>query len=182
MRSPLLTLFLISLYSITDRVIYGADLVGVPDAECYDYGLQLRTLVQERGFSSIQFTRLSNLMGLGDGEKISKTDYLRLVPAIRKTLMSSKYLDPSFDIEREIQNNQDTKFTYQSYFSRISEDLKWGKGFDSTVAANPTLYDAEVAMVAKQMIGRLLVSLLAIFCSTLPSLPSRSVPLFTAHQ
>ena len=148
-------------------LIVDADLVGVPDEECYDYGVQLRTLAQARGFSSIQFTRLSNLMDLGDGEKISKGDYLRLVPVIRKKLMSSKYLDPKFDMERELQSNPDTKLTYQSYFSRISEDLKWAKGFDTAVASNPALYDAEVSRVTIEMMRRLIVSLFFI-CRSVP--------------
>lgn len=134
------------------------DLVGIPDEEAYDYGLRLRELAQEKRFSSIQFIRLMDLMGLGDGEKISKPDYLELVPAIRQRLMSSEYFDQTFNIETELETNPDTKATFDGFFSRISEDLKWGKGLDAAVVADRTAYDAEVARVVKVMIQRLIVS------------------------
>ncbi|KAG0156495.1 hypothetical protein PDIDSM_3674 [Penicillium digitatum] len=140
---------------ICDGPVYN-DLVGVPDAEYYDYGIELRNIAQEKHFSSIQFTRLTNLLGLGDGEKISKADYLRLVPSCRETLMSPLYFDPRFDIDHELKTNPDTKTTYESYFSRISEDLKWAKGFDPLVAADTALYAAEVSKMAKTMINRLI--------------------------
>lgn len=138
------------------------DLVGIPDEEAYDYGLRLRELAQDKKFSSIQFIRLMDLMGLGDGEKISKSDYLDLVPTIRERLMSSEYFDQSFNIETELETNPDTKATFDAFFSRISEDLKWGKGLDAAVVADQAAYDAEVARVVKVMIQRLIVSNLAV--------------------
>ncbi|KGO70910.1 Pyoverdine biosynthesis [Penicillium italicum] len=140
---------------ICDGPVYN-DLVGVPDDEYYDYGIELRKIAQEKHFSSIQFIRLTNLLGFGDGEKISRADYLRLVPVCRETLMSPTYFDPRFDIDHELKTNPDTKTTYQSYFSRISEDLKWAKGFDPLVAADTVLYAAEVSKMAKIMINRLI--------------------------
>jgi len=134
------------------------DLAGIPDEEAYDYRLRLRELAQEKKFSSIQFIRLMDLMGLGDGEKISKSDYLELVPTIREKLMSSDYFDQSFNIETELETNPDTKATFGGFFSRISEDLKWGKGLDAGVVADQAAYDAEVARVVKVMIQRLIVS------------------------
>jgi hypothetical protein len=134
-------------------------LVGVPDDEYYDYGIELRRIAQENHFSSIQFIRLMNILGLGDGEKISRAEYLRLVPTCREKLMSSTYFDPKFDIDHELNTNPDTKTTYDSYFSRISDDLKWAKAFDPVIAADPTLYAAEVSTVVKMMINRLIVSL-----------------------
>ncbi|KAJ5447911.1 Pyoverdine biosynthesis [Penicillium cf. griseofulvum] len=140
---------------ICDGPVYN-DLVGVPDDEYYDYGIEIRKIAQEKHFSSIQFVRLMNLLGLGDGEKISKADYLRLVPTCREKLMSPTYFDPTFDIEHELKTNPDTRTTYESYFSRISEDLKWAKGLDPVVAADPSLYTAEVSKMAKTMINRLI--------------------------
>ena len=143
-------------------------MVGVPDEEYYDYGIELRKIAQAKQFSSIQFIRLMNLLGLGDGEKIPKADYLRLVSTCREKLMSPAYFDPRFDIDHELKANSDTKTTYDSYFSRISEDLKWAKGFDPLVAADPVLYAAEVSKMAKTMINRLIVSftyILDILCA-----------------
>ncbi|KAJ5400494.1 hypothetical protein N7465_010983 [Penicillium sp. CMV-2018d] len=140
---------------ICDGPVYN-DLVGVPDDEYYDYGIELRKIAQKKHFSCIQFTRLMNLLGLGDGEKIPKADYLCLVSTCREKLMSPTYFDPTFDIDHELRTNPDTKTTYQSYFSRISEDLKWAKGFDPLVAADPTLYATEVSKMAKTMINRLI--------------------------
>jgi hypothetical protein len=130
----------------------------VPDDEYYEYGIQLRKMAREKQFSSIQFIRLMDLLGLGDGEKLSKPDYLRLVSTCRKKLMSSAYFNPKFDIEYELKTNPDTKTTYDSYFRRISEDLKWAKGFDPVVAGDPTLYAMEVSKMTKTMINRLIVS------------------------
>jgi hypothetical protein len=141
----------------------GVDLVGVPDDEYYDYGIELRRIAQEKRFSPIQFIRLMNLLGLGDGEKMSKADYLRLVPTCREKLMSPTYFDPRFDIDHELETNPDTKTTYESYFGRISEDLRWAKGFDPLVAADPALYAAEVSKMAKTMINRLIVSFNVIY-------------------
>ncbi|CDM26762.1 hypothetical protein DTO013E5_7035 [Penicillium roqueforti] len=140
---------------ICDGPVYN-DLVGVPDDEYYDYGIELRKIAKEKHFSSIQFIRLMNLLGLGDGERVTKADYLRLVPTCREKLMSPTYFDPRFDIDHELKANSDTKTTYNSYFSRISEDLKWAKGFDPLIAADPALYAAEVSKMAKTMINRLI--------------------------
>ncbi|CAI7658505.1 unnamed protein product [Penicillium glandicola] len=140
---------------ICDGLVYN-DLVGVSDDEYYDYGIELREIAKDKHFSSIQFTRLMNLLGLGDGENIPKADYLRLVPTCREKLMSSTYFDPKFDIDHELKTNPDTKTTYESYFSRISEDLKWAKGFDPLITADPMLYAAEVSKMAKTMINRLI--------------------------
>ncbi|OKL58068.1 hypothetical protein UA08_06627 [Talaromyces atroroseus] len=140
---------------ICDVPVYN-DVVGIPDEDAYDYGLHLRELAQEKKFSSIQFIRLMDLMGLGDGEKISKADYLTLVPTVREKLMSSEYFDPNFDIETELQTDPDTKATFNGFFSRMSEDLKWGKGFDAAVAAGQAAYDAEVARVVKIEMQRLI--------------------------
>jgi hypothetical protein len=136
-----------------------ADLVGVPANEYYDYGIQLRKIAHEKRFSSIHFIRLMDLLGLGDGEKVSKADYLRLVPVCRDRLMSPSYCDPKFDVDQELKTNPDTMATYEGYFSRISEDLKWAKGLDPVVTADPALYATEVSKVAKTMINRLIVSL-----------------------
>ncbi|KAJ5143031.1 Pyoverdine biosynthesis [Penicillium bovifimosum] len=140
---------------ICDGPVYN-DLVGVPNDEYYDYGIELRRIARERQFSSIQFIRLMDILGLGDGETISKADYLRLVPTCREKLMSSTYFDPKFDIDHELNSNPDTKATYDSYFSRISEDLKWAKGFDPVIATDPALCAAEVSKVVKMMINRLI--------------------------
>lgn len=115
-------------------------------------------MAREKRFSSIQFTRLMDLIGLGDGEKTSKSEYLRLVSTCREKLMSPAYFNPSFDIEHELNTNPDTKSTYDSYFARISEDLKWSKGLDPAVAGDQGLYAAEVSKMAKTMINRLIVS------------------------
>jgi hypothetical protein len=136
-----------------------ADLVGVPANEYYDYGIQLRKIAHEKRFSSIHFIRLMDLLGLGDGEKIPKADYLRLVPVCRERLMSSPYFDPKFDVDQELKTNPDTMATYEGYYSSISEDLKWAKRLDHVVAADPALYATEVSEVAKTMIKRLIVSL-----------------------
>lgn len=114
-------------------------------------------MAEEKHFSSIQFIRLMDLLRLGDGEKVSRSEYLRLVPTCRKQLMSSKFIDANFDVERELQRNPDTRTSYESYFARISEDLCWAKGFDPAIAADPDLYAAEVSKVAKTMIKRLVV-------------------------
>ncbi|CAG8171467.1 unnamed protein product [Penicillium salamii] len=140
---------------ICDGPVYN-DLVGVSDEEYYEYGIQLRKIAQEKKFSSIQFIRLMDLLGLGDGEKISKADYLRLVPTCRETLMSPAYFDPKFDIEHELKTNPDTKTTFDSYFSRILEDLRWSKGLDPAIAGDSALYAAEVSKMAKTMINRLI--------------------------
>lgn len=115
-------------------------------------------MAQDKQFSSIQFIRLMDLLGLGDGEKISRLDYLQLMTTCRERLMSPAYFNPHFDIEHELKTNPDTKTTFDSYFSRISEDLRWAKGLDPVIAADPALYAAEVSQSAKMMINRLIVS------------------------
>ncbi|KAJ5309113.1 hypothetical protein PENANT_c020G05821 [Penicillium antarcticum] len=140
---------------ICDGPVYN-DLVGVPANEFYDYGIQLRNIAHQNRFSSIQFIRLMDLLEIGDGEKISKADYIRLVPICRERLMSPPYFDPRFDVNQELKTNPDTMTTYESYISRISEDLKWAKGLDPAVVADPALYATEVSSRVKTMINRLI--------------------------
>lgn len=138
------------------KSIHLKDLLGIPDAEYYEYGLQLRALAGKRGFGSIQFRRLPDLLQDGNSDELSSDDYLSSVPSWRARL-EADFLDVNFDVDQEVLKNEDTRLTYQGYVRLAEEDLKWGVQFGGKNVEHTDAYTAAAQDVAKGMIRRLIV-------------------------
>lgn len=122
----------------------------------YDYGVQLRQMARAKGFSHIRFTRLLDVLELGDGDALSRGDYVARADLCRRE-METRFLGPDFDLKRHIELHQDTALTYQKYVKSASEDLRWGPEVDPAIKADPKRYAAETQHIAERMTKRLLV-------------------------
>ncbi|KAM5343377.1 hypothetical protein ACJ41O_011914 [Fusarium nematophilum] len=139
---------------VADGPVYN-DLLGIPDADFYDYGVQLRQVARDKGFSHIRFTRLLDVLGLGDGDALSKEDYLARADLCRRE-MEARFLGSDFDLKRQVEVHRDTALTYQKYVKSANEDLRWGPEVDRAIKSDPEKYAAETQQIAERMTKRLL--------------------------
>ncbi|ETS80546.1 hypothetical protein PFICI_08075 [Pestalotiopsis fici W106-1] len=144
----------VELTLVSDGPVYN-DLLGIPDSDFYDYGLQLRQMAKEKGCTHIKFTRLFDVLGLGDGDSLSKKEYLVVADVCRQEM--EKRLTLTRDqLQAKIENDPDTLLTYQQYVKSAFEDLRWGPEVDPVIKASPAKYESETQEVAKRMMQRLL--------------------------
>ena len=107
----------------SDGLVYN-DLLGIPDAETYEYGASLRRMAAEKGYGNIKFTRIMNLLGLTDSAAMTREEYLVTVGETREMLVG-RYLDPAFDCEEAITHDPDINLTYCGYMLFLAKDLRW---------------------------------------------------------
>ncbi|WDK20903.1 pyoverdine/dityrosine biosynthesis protein [Colletotrichum graminicola] len=140
---------------ISDGSVYN-DLLGYPDEDVFSYGQELRDMACENGLTSISFMRLIDVLGLNDGNAISKEVFLSIAPTCRRELEKG-FLDPNFNIEREIKDHPDTALTYRGFVKGAYDDLRWGPNIPEAVKSNEDMYQAEARRVGEQMTRRLIV-------------------------
>lgn len=133
------------------------DLLQVPGKDFYGYGLKLRAIAKDKRLMSIKFLRLSDVLGIADGNKLSEQEYLALVPYLREEMLA-RHLPDGFNVKAKIAEDKDTNMTYQSYLKIVQDDLHWGPDLQDEIKNNPAKYEEEVGRVAEGMITRLLVS------------------------
>ncbi|KAF6793735.1 glutamyl-tRNA(Gln) amidotransferase [Colletotrichum sojae] len=139
---------------VADGPVYN-DLLGIPDADYFDYGVRLRELARREGFSRISFVRLVDVLGLGDGDAMSRDEHLSIAETCRGE-MERRFLDPNLSVGGEVRDHPDTALTYQKYVRSAREDLRWGPEVDSAVTSDPAKYAAETERVAERMTQRLI--------------------------
>ncbi|EFQ36782.1 pyoverdine/dityrosine biosynthesis protein, partial [Colletotrichum graminicola M1.001] len=140
----------------SDSGLTHSDLLGYPDEDVFSYGQELRDMACENGLTSISFMRLIDVLGLNDGNAISKEVFLSIAPTCRRELEKG-FLDPNFNIEREIKDHPDTALTYRGFVKGAYDDLRWGPNIPEAVKSNEDMYQAEARRVGEQMTRRLIV-------------------------
>ncbi|KAI8239992.1 Amidase 1 [Colletotrichum sp. SAR 10_96] len=138
---------------VPDLVI--PDLLGIPDADYFDYGVQLRELARREGFSHIQFVRLVDVLGLGNGDAMSKDEYLAAADTCRLE-MEQRFLGSDLSVQGEVRAHPDTALTYQKYVRSAREDLRWGPEVEPDITSDAAKYAAETERIAERMTQRLI--------------------------
>lgn len=143
--------------------LYGepADLLGIPDADYFGYGVKLRELAKAKGFSSIRFTRLVDVLELGNGDTLTTEEHLSIAETARQE-MEKRFLGPDLSVQGEVRAHPDTALTYQKYVKSAREDLRWGPNLDQAIKSNAEKYSAETERIAERMTQRLIVSLVSL--------------------
>jgi hypothetical protein len=100
---------------------------------------------------------LADVLGIADGDALSKEEYLAIAETCRRE-MESRFLPEGFEAKKMIENNKDTNLTYQGYIKLANEDLRWGSDLHPDIRDDPEKYSAETKRVAERMTERLLVS------------------------
>jgi pyoverdine/dityrosine biosynthesis protein Dit1 len=139
---------------IADGPVYN-DLLGIPDADFYDYGVKLRSMAQAKGFLHIKFKRLMDVLDIGESDQLSREVYLAAVDTCRVE-MENRFLIPDFNLEEKIRNNQDTFLTFQKFMKSAREDVLWGPSIDPNLLCDLEEYATETVKIAKTMTKRLL--------------------------
>ncbi|KAJ3958254.1 hypothetical protein N0V92_005181 [Colletotrichum tropicale] len=144
---------------VADGPVYN-DLLGIPDADYFDYGVQLRELARREGFSHIRFVRLVDVLGLGNGDAMSKDEHLATADTCRRE-MEQRFLGSDLSVQGEVRAHPDTALTYQKYVRSAREDLRWGPEVEPDITSDAAKYASETERIAERMTQRLLVSNLA---------------------
>jgi hypothetical protein len=113
-------------------------------------------MAANEGFTHLKFTRLLDVLLLGNGDALSKTEYTSKAELCRRE-MEGRFLGANFDLDSQVAAERDTTLTYQKYVKSAREDLKWGPAIDPAIKADPERYEAEAQKVAEHMTKRLLV-------------------------
>jgi len=113
-------------------------------------------MAANEGFTHLKFTRLLDVLLLGNGDALSKTEYTSKAELCRRE-MEGRFLGANFDLDSQVASERDTTLTYQKYVKSAREDLKWGPAIDPAIKADPERYEAEAQKVAEHMTKRLLV-------------------------
>ncbi|TDZ46123.1 Spore wall maturation protein DIT1 [Colletotrichum trifolii] len=142
---------------VADGPVYN-DLLCIPDADYFDYGVKLRQLARDKGFSHIAFARLVDVLGIGDGDALSEEEHLALADTCRQE-MEKRFLGPDLSVQGEVRAHPDTALTYQKYVRSAREDLRWGPDVEQSIISDPDKYATETERVAERMTQRLIVSL-----------------------
>ncbi|KAI8248040.1 Amidase 1 [Colletotrichum sp. SAR 10_77] len=138
---------------VPDLVI--PNLLGIPDADYFDYGVQLRELARREGFSHIQFVRLVDVLGLGNGDAMSKDEHLAAADTCRRE-MEQRFLGSDLSVQGEVRAHPDTALTYQKYVRSAREDLRWGPEVEPDITSDAAKYAAETERIAERMTQRLI--------------------------
>ncbi|KAF4876720.1 Spore wall maturation protein DIT1 [Colletotrichum siamense] len=139
---------------VADGPVYN-DLLGIPDADYFDYGVQLRELARREGFSHIQFVRLVDVLGLGNGDAMSKDEHLAAANTCRRE-MEQRFLGSDLSVQGEVRAHPDTALTYQKYVRSAREDLRWGPEVEPDITSDTAKYAAETERIAERMTQRLI--------------------------
>ncbi|KAJ0345826.1 hypothetical protein KNSL1_008070 [Colletotrichum chrysophilum] len=139
---------------VADGPVYN-DLLGIPDADYFDYGVQLRELARREGFSHIQFVRLVDVLGLGNGDAMSKDEHLAAAGTCRRE-MEQRFLGSDLSVQGEVRAHPDTALTYQKYVRSAREDLRWGPEVEPDITSDAAKYAAETERIAERMTQRLI--------------------------
>ncbi|TDZ27412.1 Spore wall maturation protein DIT1 [Colletotrichum spinosum] len=139
---------------VADGPVYN-DLLCIPDADYFDYGVKLRQLAKDKGFSHMVFARLVDVLGLGEGDVLSEEEHLALAETCRQE-MEKRFLGPDLGVQGEVRAHPDTALTYQKYVRSAREDLRWGPDVEQSVISDPDKYATETERVAERMTQRLI--------------------------
>ena len=99
------------------------DLVGITDEDTWAYSVALLNMATEKGFHNIKLVRIMDLLGMTNGQPITKERYLETVAECRAQL-ASQFGRPSEVIREMIQTDQDTLLTYRGFICFLEKDLR----------------------------------------------------------
>jgi pyoverdine/dityrosine biosynthesis protein Dit1 len=86
------------------------DILGITDDDCWEYGEELRSLIQEERFTTLNFVGPLSILVAGD-ETVTKDMYLARADACRQDL-ERRFGSSDEAIERLIKNDRDSNMTY----------------------------------------------------------------------
>lgn len=99
--------------------------MGIPDAEVYNYGTELRRLAAVK-CTHISFARLNRLV-LDDCPEAANVDEYVQNASWYRNEMVKKYLPTGFNVRVELKTNINALMTYRGYLKFLQTDLRYEK-------------------------------------------------------
>lgn len=113
----------------TDGLVFN-DLLGISDDDTWNYSVELMKMAAEKGFHTIKITRVMDVLGLTEGQEMTKELYMSTVAEARKQL-EAQFGDAYRDVRKLMKDDEDTMLTYCGFIRFLRTDLRY-----STVAAH----------------------------------------------
>ncbi|KAG9253419.1 transferase family protein [Emericellopsis atlantica] len=135
---------------ISDGITYN-DLLCISDQDTWAYGEALRKMAAQKGFDSIAFARIKDLVDFPVPQDLREITYVANCTTFRRLLLN-KYGQDDLDIDQEIATNPDTKLTFLGYKRFLESDLKYIFPQGQDRSANS--YKRDCKYLAKQMLVR----------------------------
>ncbi|KAF2195908.1 putative pyoverdine/dityrosine biosynthesis protein [Zopfia rhizophila CBS 207.26] len=135
----------------SDGLVYN-DILGVSDADVWDYGESLRHMASEKHLAHLRFVRLWDLLQHPgpDDESLARDLYLSHAPCLRRELIY-RYEPENLNVDQAIRNEEDTCLTYRGYLKFLTRDLAY---HPNMIEASKKGAEKLIAQTARQMIGR----------------------------
>ena len=135
----------------SDGLVYN-DLMGISDAEVWDYSTAVRQIIVDKELSHIKTLRIVDLLGHSDTEKLNREEYLIHAGCYRRELVA-KFGPVNFDPRQAVVHDDDTCMTYRGYIKFLTKDLMYSQLAADTSASKKRYKDA-IESLAYQMITR----------------------------
>ncbi|KJZ76946.1 hypothetical protein HIM_03823 [Hirsutella minnesotensis 3608] len=135
------------------RDIYppGAQIKIVSDGlNVWAYGEKLRSIAADKGFDSITFSRLRDLVSIAIPEQLDEMTYVANASNFRRALLND-FGRADWDW-KEVSKSEDVCLTYRGYLKFLETDLK--DVFPLTDSRSKSKYKKGIEYIAKQMLAR----------------------------
>ena len=134
------------------------DVVGIPDDNTWTYSEELSRIILEKGFRNVKLRRVMDMMGLVEGEQMTRNLYLSICDASRKSLLR-EYGRTEQEVRQMIESDSDTLLTYCGFIRFLETDLKYDRDEspESSFSTDDSLDTAKLPSrreVAPSIVGR----------------------------
>lgn len=126
-------------------------MLSISDRETWQYGEALRKMAHDKGFICVSFARIRDLIDCELPEKLREITYVANCTNMRRILLNTHGRD-DLNIDKEIDENPDTKLTYLGYRRFLESDLK--HIFPLNNDRSTRAYKRDVKYLAKQLLRR----------------------------
>lgn len=113
----------------TDGLVFN-DILGISDDDTWNYSVELMKMAADKGFHTIKITRVMDVLGLTEGQEMTKELYMSTVAEARKQL-EAQFGDANKDVRKMMKEDEDTMLTYCGFIRFLRTDLRY-----STVSAH----------------------------------------------
>ena len=125
--------------------------MSVPDSTVWAYGEALRELARTKGFTNIQFSRLTDLVPMTLPKVLDKISYIANATNFRLALMNN-FRHQDWDVSEKISEDRDVCMTYRGYLKFLQTDL--AQVFPVSDTLTKTKFKRGLEDIAKQMLIR----------------------------
>ena len=137
----------------SDGIVYN-DLMGVSDADVWEYSTTIRKIVANKDLKFIETIRILDLLDQST-ENLDREEYLMHANCYRRE-MFAKHTPAGFDARDAVKNDKNINMTYKGYIKFLTKDLAHSHlAEESKKAENPKRwYKSAIEELAYKMITR----------------------------